>query len=314
MATAVAETLEDAVEATFNYMVHEGPRPVTTWDKPSLGYPHKDRTYETHPALVRNGRNHPELSIEHNGFALKPQPTKMTDFFDEDEVRTVYYPEMEALIKEHTGACRVVIFDHTLRSGYEEKGAKGPVQNVHNDYTEWSGPERVRDLLPNEAEDLFKRRFAVVQVWRGMLNPVLRSPLAMCDAQSIATEDLIPTVRPHPNRLGETYHLTYSSNHRFYYYPDMQPDEAIVFKCYDSRTDGHGSARIPPSSIPTPRRTRRRGKASRSGPWRSSTSSGAAEGGCPPPWQGIGALRLRSADLATPVLSLTKGSGRTECH
>ncbi len=238
MATATAEKLDDTVEASFNYMVHKGPRPVTTFEKPSLGYPHKDRTYETHTALVRNGRNHPELSVEHHGFALRPQPTKMTDFFDEDEIRAVYYPEMEALIKENTGACRVLIFDHTLRSGYEEKGAKGPVQNVHNDYTEWSGPERVRDLLPDEAEELLKKRFAVVQVWRGMLNPVLRDPLAMCDAQSIATEDLIPTVRPHPNRLGETYHLTYSPDHRFYYFPDMQPDEAIVFKCYDSKTDG----------------------------------------------------------------------------
>ena len=238
MATAVAETLDDAVEASFNYMVHTGPMPVTTFDKPSLGYPHGERKYETHQTLVRNGRHCPELSIERNGFALRPQPTKMTDFFDEDEIRAVYYPEMEALIKEHTAAYRVLIFDHTLRSGYEEKGVKGPVQNVHNDYTEWSGPERVRDLLPDEAEELLKRRFAVVQVWRGMLNPVLSSPLAMCDAQSIATEDLIPTVRPHPNRLGETYHLTYNPDHRLYYFPDMQPDEAIVFKCYDSKKDG----------------------------------------------------------------------------
>ena len=238
MATAVAETLDDTVEASFNYMVHTGPMPVTTFDKPSLGYPHGERKYATHQALVRNGRHCPELSIERNGFALRPQPTKMTDFFDEDEIRAVYYPEMEALIKEHTGAYRVLIFDHTLRSGYEEKGVKGPVQNVHNDYTEWSGPERLRDLLPDEAEELLKRRFAVVQVWRGMLNPVLSSPLAMCDAQSIATEDLIPTVRPHPNRLGETYHLTYNPDHRLYYFPDMQPDEAIVFKCYDSKTDG----------------------------------------------------------------------------
>ncbi len=242
MATATAENLEDVVEATFHYMVHSGPRPVSDFNTPSLGFPRGERQYEAHPALVRNGRQCPDIAIEHHGFALRPMPTKMTDFFDEDEIRAVYYPEIEALIKESTGAYRVLIFDHTLRSGdeatREARGVKGPVQSVHNDYTEWSGPERVRDLLPDEAEDLFKRRFAVVQVWRGMLNPVVRSPLAMCDAQSIATEDLIPTVRPHSNRLGETYHLTYNPAHRFYYFPEMQPDEAIVFKCYDSKTDG----------------------------------------------------------------------------
>ncbi len=238
MATAAAETLDDTVEASFNYMTHTGPRPVTTFDRPSLGYPHKERKYETHQVRVRNGRRHPELSIERNGFALKPQSTKMTDFFDEDEVRAVYYPEVEALIKEHTGAHRVLVFDHTLRSGHAERGAKGPVRSVHNDYTEWSGPERVRDLLPDEAAELLQRRFAVVQVWRGMREPVLRAPLAMCDARSIAAEDLIPTVRPHPHRLGETYHLTYNPDHRFHYFPEMQPDEAIVFKCYDSKKDG----------------------------------------------------------------------------
>lgn len=238
MATSVAKILDDSVATSFNYMIHTGPRPITTFEKPSLGFPHSERGYETHQAFVRNGRHHPELSIECNGFALRPQPTAMTDFFDEDELRAVYYPEIEALIKKHTGAYRVLIFDHTLRSGYENKGFKGPVQNVHNDYTEWSGPERVRDLLPNESEDLLKHRFAVVQVWRGMLNPIVRAPLAMCDAQSIAKEDLIPTVRPHPDRLGETYHLTYNPDHRFFYYPDMQPDEAIIFKCYDSKQDG----------------------------------------------------------------------------
>ena len=241
MDTAAAEDLEDVVEASFHYLVHTGPKPVTDSSRPGFLQPRHTGEYETRRALVRNARRVPDVAIERYGFVLRPQPTKMTDFHDEDEIRSVYDPEVEALVREATGASRVLVFDHTLRSGRpetrEEKGIRGPVHRVHNDYTEWSGPQRLRDLLPDEAEALLLRRFAVVQVWRGMLAPVARSPLALCDARSVAPRDLIPTERRHPDRVGETYHLTYNPGHRWHYYPDMQPDEALVFKCYDSERD-----------------------------------------------------------------------------
>ena len=80
-----------------------------------------------------------------------------------------------------------------------------PVLNVHNDYTEWSGPQRVRDLLPGEAEDLLKRRFAIIQVWRAINQPIQSNPLAIADARSLAPRDLIRAERRYPNRVGETY-------------------------------------------------------------------------------------------------------------
>lgn len=241
MDTAAAEDLEDVVEASFHYLVHKGPKPVTDSSRPGFLQPRHTGEYETRRAPVRNARRVPDIAIERYGFVLRPQPTKMTDFHDDDEIRSVYDPEVEALVREATGASRVLVFDHTLRSGRretrEEKNIRGPVHRVHNDYTEWSGPQRLRDLLPDEAEALLRRRFAVVQVWRGMLAPVARSPLALCDARSVAPRDLIPIERRHPDRVGETYHLTYNPGHRWHYYPDMQLDEALVFKCYDSERD-----------------------------------------------------------------------------
>src|SRR6185436_15167471 len=107
-----------------------------------------------------------------SGFALADHPTAMKDFFDPAELKAVYYKEMERLIAEQSGADRVFVFDHTLRTGDEaERQAKKlrePVKSVHNDYTEWSGPQRVRDFFPAEAADLLKRRFAIVQVWRAI--------------------------------------------------------------------------------------------------------------------------------------------------
>jgi hypothetical protein len=146
------------------------------------------------------------------------------------------------LVKQASGAKRVLVFDHTLRSAdhatREEKKISGPVRNAHNDYTEWSGPQRVRDLLPDEAEELLKHRFAVVQTWRPINNPVQREPLAIADARSIGTQELIPSARIYPDRRGEVYHSTFNPEHRWYYFPNMQRSEAMVFKTFDSMKDG----------------------------------------------------------------------------
>jgi hypothetical protein len=120
----------------------------------------------------------------------------------------------------------------------EAKQISGPVRNAHNDYTEWSGPQRVRDLLPNEAEELLKRRFAVVQVWRPIRHPVQREPLAIADARSIGTRELFPSSRVYPDRIGEVYHCGFNPQHRWYYFPHMQRNEAVVFKTFDSSRDG----------------------------------------------------------------------------
>ena len=135
-----------------------------------------------------------------------------------------------------------MIFDHTLRSGEEAeretKLIREPVLSAHNDYTEWSGPNRVREFLPDEAEDLIKRRFAIIQVWRAINQPIQCNPLAVADAKSIALDDLLVAERRYPHRVGQTYRLKYNPDHRWFYFPGMKRDEALVFKVYDSKKDG----------------------------------------------------------------------------
>jgi hypothetical protein len=190
---------------------------------------------------IQDGRG-ADLSVEKNGFVLVEHRSAMRDFFDADELERVYYPEVEALIARVTGAKRVVVFDHTLRSGDEgEREAKllrEPVLSAHNDYTEWSGPQRVRELMGDEAERLLERRFAIVQVWRPIVSPLESNPLAMADARSVAPEDLLVAERRYPHRVGQTYRLKFSPRHRWFYFPRMRRDEAIVFKVFDSEKDG----------------------------------------------------------------------------
>jgi len=192
---------------------------------------------------VLNGRLFKEkLSLENQGLVFVGHKTKVTDFFDENQVRNVYYQEIEELIKCESGASRVVIFDHALRSGdeneREEKLIRSPVLQAHNDYTEWSGPNRLREILPEEAETLMTRRFAIIQVWRAINRPIQSNPLALADAKSVAFGDWMVAERRYPHRVGQTYRLKYNPNHRWIYFPEMRPDEAIVFKVYDSERDG----------------------------------------------------------------------------
>jgi hypothetical protein len=194
------------------------------------------------PVEIQDGRKAGQTTLDGNGFVFVEHKTAVKDFFDPEELKSVYYPEVAALIKKHSGAKRVHVFDHTLRSGDErEREAKlirEPVLSAHNDYTEWSGPNRVRELLPEEAEELLERRFAIIQVWRAINQPIRSNPLALADAKSIATEDLLVAERRYPHRVGQTYRLKYSPKHRWFYFPEMRRDEALVFKVFDSEKDG----------------------------------------------------------------------------
>ncbi len=231
----------DTIEGEILYAVDTGEKLINET------MPHGDMSrvrsgkYESHVMTIRNGRQPGlDLALDRNGFILTEHKTHVADFYDADQIPVVYYPEVEKLIAEKSGASRVVLFDHTVRSGDEgtrkEKLVREPVHSAHNDYTENSGPRRVREILPDEADDLLSRRFAIIQVWRPIRNPIQSDPLTMCDARSCKPEDFLIAERRYPHRVGETYRMQFNPEHKWYYFPRMHRDEALVFKVYDSDT------------------------------------------------------------------------------
>jgi len=240
---AEQETKPAAVEATLNYIANTGEKIFTYTGGPGSTDRKSGGTSDPRQVTIRNGRPYTgSFALDRNGFRFVRHDTKVRDFFDEEEVRRVYYPEMQALVKAESGATRVLVFDHTLRTAddvdRESRKIREPVSRVHNDYTEWSAPQRVRDLLPQEADDLLSRRFAIVQVWRPIRRPVETFPLAICDARSLSPDDLIISERRYPNRIGQTYAITHDPKHQWYWFPQMRREEALVFKVYDSLKDG----------------------------------------------------------------------------
>ncbi|AXK80426.1 methyltransferase [Pseudolabrys taiwanensis] len=243
-ALAEADTYPQTIEPTINYLVNDGTEVFTgttseggTLDVKSGG------KIDPHKVVMHNGRPHvDEFKLDVDGFRFVRHDTKMQNFLDADEIKRVYYPEVIELIKAESGAKRVVVFDHTLRTAddglREQHKIREVVQRAHNDYTEWSGPQRVRDILPDEAEELLKRRFAIIQAWRPIRYPIENHPLAIADARTVSFDDFILSERRYPNRIGQTYAVAYNPKHKWFWFPRQARDEALVFKVYDSAKDG----------------------------------------------------------------------------
>src|SRR5215469_6992469 len=231
------------VETTLNYFAESSEKPVIYTYEPPPGVPRTTGKSEPHSVLIRNARLAEQLSLDREGFQLVHHETAVQDFYDRAEVREIYYSEIEQLLKEATGAEQVIVFDHQVRNiqlyRRGEKQARDYASTVHNDYTAKSGPRRVRDHLPpEEAEQRLRHRFAEINVWRPIRGPVESSPLALCDALSIESKDFIPADFVYRDKVGEVYRFTYNPKHRWFYFPRLERNEAILLKCYDSKEDG----------------------------------------------------------------------------
>ncbi|MGE0594932.1 MAG: CmcJ/NvfI family oxidoreductase [Hyphomonadaceae bacterium] len=190
--------------------------------------------YQPRRVSLRNLRR-ARTSLDVEGFALARRPSSI-DFLDEPKTVRVGRAEAAALVRDVTGAARVDVFDHTYRRRSPDS-FRQPSTRVHVDYTARSGPQRVRDLFPDEADALLSRRVAFINVWRAVRHAAQDWPLALCDAQSVREGDLVATDILYADRMGEIYNVAYHPEQRWWFTPDLALDEAILIKCYDSRAD-----------------------------------------------------------------------------
>jgi hypothetical protein len=230
----------DTIRASFNYVVESGRPAVRYIDWPEMEHMAIPPEYRQHEMTVHDGRPlRDTFELDTHGFVFVDHPTQVRDFSDEAERKRVYDPEVEALIKKHSGASDVVVFDHTIRITDDESqrvtGARPTVKGVHNDYTEKSAPIRLREIVGDaEAERRFAKRWAIIQVWRPIRGTVLIDPLGICDGRSIPQKGFIRVERRYKDRTGEVYHIAHNPSHTWYYFPRMERHEALVFKVFDS--------------------------------------------------------------------------------
>ena len=250
--TALKRIEAAAIEAPLYFLRPMAGRPVSYQYDPPPGVPARTGQYDPHVMTIADARPFAaSLSLDVEGFELLRAASAYRSFDDDKAIRADYYPEVERLIAAATGAAQVVAFDHNVRSAAREArrepGIRGPVGRTHNDFTARSGRERAARELEARGLDvqLLHGRFAIVNLWRPIGRPVEKSPLALGDAQSIAEHDLIACDLLYLDRVGETYALQFSPAQRWYWFPYLAPDEAILIKGYDS---AEGVARFTPHS------------------------------------------------------------------
>lgn len=235
------------VEASMRYIVDDGVPPVVYVDWPEEEHKARPPVYKDQLVKIENGRKKKEgFNLSTHGFSFINHRSAVENFYNDKNVKDICYPEVEALITEHTNCKKALVFDHTIRTTDDaivaKHGVREPVKAVHNDYTEKSAPQRVKDLLTTEeAEYALKRRFAIIQVWRP-IKRVETDPLAICDGRSIPTTGFVMLQRRYLDRTAEVYHISYNENHKWFYFPHMSPTEALIFKVFD--TDANAGVRF----------------------------------------------------------------------
>lgn len=238
--------MTNSVEASVKYLKNDKTLAVYKASVAGGELVSHEGNYSDHKVTVENARQLDiQLDLDREGFCLTEQVTQVSDFY-EDAQLALYETEIKNMLYKTTDASDIVVFDHTRRSSSasvrSERNIREASSVIHNDYSDTSGHTRLRDYLNANREvqknDLLNRDFAIVNVWRSINGTIINHPLAMCAATSVPDKDLIAVKRKGKERMGELQLMLHGSSHRWCYFPLMTIDEALVFKTYDSRSDG----------------------------------------------------------------------------
>lgn len=210
---------------------------------------------------IEDIRNHKEkYNLDNAGFQViddSEHDPEYALFSDDNRIEEEYYPQIENIIKKHTGASKVLIFDHTLRR--RQEGAKDsvnnrqPVQSAHVDQTEVGAVNRVRRYLGDEADAALQKRVRLINVWRPLFDDNTDHPLAFADYNSVDhAKDLVVSELRYPEFVGFTYAIRHNPNHKWKYFSHQNKNDVLLIKCYDSQED---VARLTPHTAFTNPRT-----------------------------------------------------------
>ncbi|KAJ5659282.1 hypothetical protein N7507_005733 [Penicillium longicatenatum] len=219
---------------------------------------------------IRGVNEDTKYTLETNGFvyARHPPPifTQPKDFLDPDQVRNVFLPECEAILrKEIEGVERVFIFDWKIRKkkSAKERRTRNPnllkfARQVHvdtlltRDELKTSLTERIRNHLPKESHHLLTGRVQMINIWRPIGGPVEDDPITVCDGRTFDTSKLVETDMIRGDYNGTLMYPLYDPSHacRWYYMSRQDVEDVLLFKSFDSK---EGSVKhVPHTSFSMP--------------------------------------------------------------
>ncbi len=237
-----------SVVAPLNYLAPQtAPLHTHAYDPPD-GAPRCNGHLVAHAMRIDDARGSGQgAALLQRGFLLMDQRSSVLDFHDESQRARTAYPEAEALVRQVTGTTQARVFDHTLRQraahrppldgmGASFADVREPVGRVHADYTPYSAPLRLQQVLGEAAARRAEQgRYFIIGLWRPLLRePLQDAPLALADARSVNRADLIANDLIYRERRGQTYAVQHNPAHRWHYFANQTRDEVTVFVHYDS--------------------------------------------------------------------------------
>ena len=234
-----------STKLNFYKAPEDGSGPWNYVEKPPEGQPQRNYGEEVVEVQMNDIRGHEsKFYLDKDAFqAVSGVPSEEKDFTNDEHIKATYYPEVEKLLLDNVpGAHKVTLFDHTIRRSSPE-ATRAPVTRVHVDQTPRSTEWRVRLHNPEEADELLKGRYRIINVWRPLNGPVQAHPLGFASAETVNNEDLTPVEHRYPHRTGETAAVRHQDAQKFYYWSGMTNEERLFLKCFDSK-DGVGQ-RVP---------------------------------------------------------------------
>jgi hypothetical protein len=247
------------VETELTYYVRpaDGSVPFNYVEEAPAGQPQRNYGEATHKVTVDDIRGHErEYNLDTDAFQVfqgVPTATTYETFDSDDEVKRVYYPEVERTLLQHLpGAHKVILFDHTIRR-QDPNAKRQPVNRAHSDQTDRATEWRVRLHVEDkeEAERLLQGRYRIINVWRPLNGAVQAAPLAFASAASVKDTGLVPVEHRYPDRTGETMGVVYDPDLKWKYWSGMDNDERLFLKCSDNQP-GVGK-RCPHTAFTDPR-------------------------------------------------------------
>jgi hypothetical protein len=236
---------DERVRATINYLGPMTERPVFFAQQ----YHKNNLNLIAHEVEVQDFRDHrSSASLSTTGFELVEHRTAVSNFGSAEEVTRVYVPEIRELIGRLTGAQKVVVTPAVLRWSerelHPERVNSRPGRFTHVDYSREAFHAFARSHLGEDpqASRWLAGRYVAFNIWRVLSRPPQDCPLGLLDRRSTSAADVVEgdavidaAGRPE-FRFGSSLYRA-STRHRWGYFRDMTPDEALVFLAYDSADD-----------------------------------------------------------------------------
>ena len=250
--SAVAPRAGRSISAAVPYV-------KTALDRIEISYrqPPEDMAVERHSVQIRNGRVPEEdLSLESQGFILARWPSRLVrerrrELIEENTrpsevvgpVNLAYLAEMEPLVMQLSGAREVFAQYGTVTVRFSkraaERGWMAASAFAHLDFERSEIDRLLRETLEITGRQIAPfRRQVLLQTWRVLTEPPQDMPLAICDGRSVSSSEMIRMDFIGPpgsrNERVRSRACRFDPRHAWYYFPDMTPEEVLVFKGFDS--------------------------------------------------------------------------------